>query len=453
LLKHLRQYKLRSQIEILDCSSSHTVTAIVPADPFSIAHQGTITDNTSTGSSNTETNYLLRHIQQSVKIEPVTNVVTVPPLPSSSSVSSSQSTSSSSSSSFVPIVSVYSATKDPRSSLIGLRLILPKHIQFDNLSLPRTNVYEYNLLRILLGIPEGNEINDTIPLEWNLTFLNGVSFNKGCYIGQELIARAHFRGLIRKRFIPVYFTGLGGPPRIPAGADPIAAMRVQQSLETMDKRQHNNSAGGQGHGSGHGPAQKHDFPTSVAPGHEQKHTNIFIHNPSKPQEGQPLTASSTAKDHHRIRIPFPYIDHSWRGTINIQDTLISQSSEDKDSKIGKITGWLPHSNLGFILLRLDHMDWVFPSSTSSSSSSSTDEKKTVNTSDSETTDDHLKVWDIHSEEAIQSFHGLYQRASRKTIDISTVPSTPNGQKYRVVPILPVWWRHIAHSGKEEGMSK
>lgn len=34
--------------------------------------------------------------------------------------------------------------------------------------------------------------------------LNGISFSKGCYIGQELTARTHFQGVIRKRIIPGY---------------------------------------------------------------------------------------------------------------------------------------------------------------------------------------------------------------------------------------------------------
>ena len=40
-------------------------------------------------------------------------------------------------------------------------------------------------------------------LEYNIVFLNGVSFNKGCYIGQELVARTHHTGVIRKRLMPV----------------------------------------------------------------------------------------------------------------------------------------------------------------------------------------------------------------------------------------------------------
>ncbi len=42
-----------------------------------------------------------------------------------------------------------------------------------------------------------------VPLEYNLDGLRAISFTKGCYVGQELIARAHFRGVVRKRLMPV----------------------------------------------------------------------------------------------------------------------------------------------------------------------------------------------------------------------------------------------------------
>lgn len=44
---------------------------------------------------------------------------------------------------------------------------------------------------------------EAFPLEYNLDFLNGVSFTKGCYVGQEVTARMHHRRLVRKRLFPV----------------------------------------------------------------------------------------------------------------------------------------------------------------------------------------------------------------------------------------------------------
>jgi len=42
-----------------------------------------------------------------------------------------------------------------------------------------------------------------LPFEMNLDHLHGVSFDKGCYIGQELTARTHFTGVVRKRLFAV----------------------------------------------------------------------------------------------------------------------------------------------------------------------------------------------------------------------------------------------------------
>jgi len=37
-----------------------------------------------------------------------------------------------------------------------------------------------------MGVPEGPDLNDKLPLNYNLHMLNGISFNKGCYLGHEL---------------------------------------------------------------------------------------------------------------------------------------------------------------------------------------------------------------------------------------------------------------------------
>lgn len=42
----------------------------------------------------------------------------------------------------------------------------------------------------------------SLPLEYNIDALNGISFHKGCYVGQELTARTYYQGMIRKRIMP-----------------------------------------------------------------------------------------------------------------------------------------------------------------------------------------------------------------------------------------------------------
>lgn len=51
---------------------------------------------------------------------------------------------------------------------------------------------------------------EAIPLEYNLAGLNAISFDKGCYVGQESVARTHHRGVIRKRLMPLKFVDSSG---------------------------------------------------------------------------------------------------------------------------------------------------------------------------------------------------------------------------------------------------
>ncbi|WWD22769.1 hypothetical protein CI109_107262 [Kwoniella shandongensis] len=65
---------------------------------------------------------------------------------------------------------------------------------------------EYNLHRILLGVPEGaQEIvpGSALPLESCMDIHGGVDFRKGCYLGQELTVRTYHTGATRKRILPI----------------------------------------------------------------------------------------------------------------------------------------------------------------------------------------------------------------------------------------------------------
>ncbi|MDC0093711.1 hypothetical protein OAI86_05250 [Alphaproteobacteria bacterium] len=73
-------------------------------------------------------------------------------------------------------------------------------------SFNQDNLYWYNSLRYINCIPEGpKEIisNVTLPLEINLDLLGGISFEKGCFIGQEVNARIKWKGLVKKKYVPI----------------------------------------------------------------------------------------------------------------------------------------------------------------------------------------------------------------------------------------------------------
>lgn len=70
----------------------------------------------------------------------------------------------------------------------------------------------YRELLLSLGIPDGAHdmiIDKSIPLEWGMDELHAISWDKGCYLGQELTARSRYVGQIRKRVFPITFPVLG----------------------------------------------------------------------------------------------------------------------------------------------------------------------------------------------------------------------------------------------------
>jgi folate-binding protein YgfZ len=102
---------------------------------------------------------------------------------------------------------------DPRLASLGVRVILPRETARTILidaGLVEETADVYDCLRLSLGIPDGSRDlvrEKSILLESGFDELNGVDWQKGCYIGQELTARTKYRGLIKKRLMPVQIDG------------------------------------------------------------------------------------------------------------------------------------------------------------------------------------------------------------------------------------------------------
>ncbi|CAF1051511.1 unnamed protein product [Brachionus calyciflorus] len=89
--------------------------------------------------------------------------------------------------------------KDPRYDGLGYRLITQQNIESNS------DLRNYRKILYQNGVTENVEDytqGSSIPLEYNIEFLNGVSFDKGCYLGQELVAKTHYTGVVRKRIMP-----------------------------------------------------------------------------------------------------------------------------------------------------------------------------------------------------------------------------------------------------------
>ena len=68
----------------------------------------------------------------------------------------------------------------------------------------------WQALRISIGVPEGVvdlTPNRALMLEAGLHLLGAIDFEKGCYVGQEVTARTHYRGLVKRRLLPISFSG------------------------------------------------------------------------------------------------------------------------------------------------------------------------------------------------------------------------------------------------------
>ena len=93
---------------------------------------------------------------------------------------------------------------DPRLPEAGWRVLAPAPLAGD------ATAEDYDRHRLGLGLPDGArdmEREKSVLLEAGFDELHGVSWTKGCYMGQELTARTRYRGLVKRRLVPVAVDG------------------------------------------------------------------------------------------------------------------------------------------------------------------------------------------------------------------------------------------------------
>jgi folate-binding protein YgfZ len=114
---------------------------------------------------------------------------------------------------------------DPRLNALGARAILPRETAaaaFASSGLDPAAPEDYERLRISWGAPDGSrdlEVGKSALLESGFDELHGVDWDKGCYLGQELTARTRYRGLVKRRLVPVEIDGPQPAPGTQVTAD------------------------------------------------------------------------------------------------------------------------------------------------------------------------------------------------------------------------------------------
>ena len=101
------------------------------------------------------------------------------------------------------------AFADPRNAELGTRILIPEDLKqklSDLIGAEMVDASEYETHRIALGVPRGGldfMYSDAFPHETNMDRLAGVDFDKGCYVGQEVVSRMQHRGTARTRSVKV----------------------------------------------------------------------------------------------------------------------------------------------------------------------------------------------------------------------------------------------------------
>ena len=110
---------------------------------------------------------------------------------------------------------------DPRDAALGWRILVPEELKqkvADVIGADLVDVGEYEAHRIGAGVPRGGldfMYSDAFPHETNMDRLHGVDFEKGCYVGQEVVSRMRHRGTARTRTVKIILDDFSPEPGQP----------------------------------------------------------------------------------------------------------------------------------------------------------------------------------------------------------------------------------------------
>ena len=148
------------------------------------------------------------------------------------------------------------AFADPRSEQLGDRVLIPAPVVGEIVKLmgaPRMLPEVYAASRIRAGVPEAGldyPLGDTFPHEAGFDLFHGASFTKGCYVGQEVVARMQNKTVVRKRIVRITAAdplATGAEVRVGEAAigsvgsvadrEALAMIRLDRVAEALDKGQ------------------------------------------------------------------------------------------------------------------------------------------------------------------------------------------------------------------------
>jgi len=123
-------------------------------------------------------------------------------------------------------------SEDPRGVGLGWRWLGMNGRLPSNVDVEEVAEESYRLRRYLHGVAEGQlemPREQALPMEYNMDLMNGIDFQKGCYVGQELQARTKYLGVVQKRVLPCVIYPVGAP--VPETLEYEADSTVADTIE------------------------------------------------------------------------------------------------------------------------------------------------------------------------------------------------------------------------------